>query len=73
MNVSTKQISNGVITVEGNQVNTGISRSDLECILNTKIKVDSDHVGYVLGSELIFEDEQKLVLLYGLKMIPLEK
>lgn len=60
MNVSTKQIIKGVITIEGNQVNTGISRSDLECILNTKIKVDSDHVGYVLGSELIFEDEQKV-------------
>lgn len=33
MNVNTKQIIKGVIKVEGNQVNTGISRSDVCSVL----------------------------------------
>ncbi|GAB6558112.1 hypothetical protein bcgnr5378_06690 [Bacillus cereus] len=58
MNVNTKQIFEGVLTVEGNPVNIGMSCSELERILNENITVDSDFVGYVLGSELLVEDEK---------------
>ncbi|GAB6458334.1 hypothetical protein bcgnr5390_10190 [Bacillus luti] len=60
MNVNTKQIIEGVITIEDTPVNIGMSRSELERILKENITVDSDFInmGYVLGSGKLVEDEE---------------
>lgn len=62
MNVNTKQIIEGVITVEDNPINIGMSRSELERILKETIAVDSDFInmGYILGSGKLVEDEEPI-------------
>lgn len=59
MNVNTKKIIKGIITVDGNPIRTGMSLGELERILHIKIKADSEHVGYVIGSGLV-EDEKPI-------------
>jgi len=59
MIVNTKQIKNGLITVEDVPLKAGISRSELERILNIEIEIENEFVGYVLGSNLT-EDGQEV-------------
>ncbi|PFD16708.1 hypothetical protein [Bacillus cereus] len=66
MNINTKEILKGIITINGNQVKTGMSISELERVLNTKIEHRNEHVGYVLNPALI-EDEKPINLVTWFK------
>lgn len=59
LNINTKEILKGIITIDGNQVKTGMSISELERVLNTKIEDRDEHVGYVLSPALM--EDEKLV------------
>ncbi|PDY14138.1 hypothetical protein COO16_04020 [Bacillus pseudomycoides] len=66
MNINTKEIIKGIITIDGNQVKTGMSISELERVLHTKIEDRDEHVGYVLSPALM-EDEKPINLVTWFK------
>lgn len=49
MNIDTKHIKKGLITIDGKPIKVGMSVSEVEQILQTEIGVDREYVGYVTG------------------------
>lgn len=66
MNINTKDILKGIITIDGNQVKRGMSISELERVLHTKIESRDEYVGHVLSPALM-EDEKLINLVTWFK------